>query len=390
MAESLAEAPLEPRIGRRFHWASGLNGLAFGLEISALPLYFLTLNLPPAVYGSLVGAAWLVSLLVRLPIGALALRVGNRPLLRAGCWSFALLSWALLLAGNLAVLFVVRLANGMARSLMVLPLRSWFTELCPRGRLAAELGQLNAWFAVGQQLVGLLAGPLLLGLLGPPGLLGVLGVVPLLIWWLVRPAPPDHPAASARAAAGRAAPELLWAAAPCGLASQAAVSGLAAFIPPIVLGLGWPRESVGALLFLQGVFGVLLARQNGPLVGRWGETLPALVGLGLVIAASLALLADSGGLMLPLVMVLSGVGAGMLPSLAMGMAARALPSRSQGISVHETYTSLGLGAGPFLGGLLTTWLGTPRAALLGCVVFALVGFVTVARARGQLSPASAG
>lgn len=56
------EAPLDPRLVRRFRWASGLTGLAFRLEISALPLYFLTLGLPPPLYGLLVGAAWLVAL----------------------------------------------------------------------------------------------------------------------------------------------------------------------------------------------------------------------------------------------------------------------------------------------------------------------------------------
>ena len=384
MRESPAEASLDPRILRRFHWASGLNGLAFGLEISALPLYFLTLGLPPPLYGLLLGAAWLVALVVRMPIGALSLRVGNRPLLRWGCWTYAPLTWALALAGYVPVFFTVRLCNGVARSLMVLPLRSWFTELCPRAQLSAELGRLNAWFAIGQQLVGVLGGPLLLGLLGPPGLLGFLGLAPLLIWWLLRPAPPDHPAASARAAAGRGAPWLLLVAAPCGLAANAAVSATAGFIPPIVLDLGWPREAVGVLLFIQGVSAVLLARQNGPIVGRWGEAIPALVGLLLVIAASIILYAVPGGFVLPLVMALSGAAFGTLPTLAMAMAARALPSRSQGISIHETYTSLGLGAGPFLGGLTTAWLGSPRAAMLGCIAFALAGLVTVLRARASL------
>src|SRR5215211_9023984 len=64
MANSPGEVAFDPRIARRFQWASTLNGLAFGLEISALPLYFLTLNLPPALYGLLVGTAWLVSLVV--------------------------------------------------------------------------------------------------------------------------------------------------------------------------------------------------------------------------------------------------------------------------------------------------------------------------------------
>ena len=90
----------------------------------------------------------------------------------------------------------------------------------------------------------------------------------------------------------------------------------------------------------------------------------------------------------PLVAVLAGA-AGMLPTLAMGMAARALASRSQGISIHETYISLGLGAGPVLGGLTTAWLGTPRAAMLGCAALALVGLATSLRVRGKLDQASA-
>ena len=388
MSDSPTLTSIEPAILRRFHWASGLNGLAFGLEISALPLYFLTLGLPPPLYGLLVGVAWLVALLVRIPIGAASLRFGNRPLLRWGCWTYAPLSWALAFAGIVPVFFAVRLANGVARSLMVLPLRSWFTELCPRPLLGAELGRLNAWFAVGQQLVGLLGGPILLSLLGPPGLLGLLGLLPLLVWLLLRSAPPDEPAASARAAAGQGAPWLLWVAAPCGLAANAAVSATAAFVPPIALDLGWPREAVGPLLFVQGVFAVVLARQNGVILARFGEARPALLGLVVVIVASLALYVAPGGLALPLVMALTGAAAGTLPSLAMGLAARALPSRSQGISIHETYISLGLGAGPFFGGLTTAWLGTPKASMLACVAFALFGLVTVLVTRAALGRSS--
>jgi MFS family permease len=129
---------------------------------------------------------------------------------------------------------------------------------------------------------------------------------------------------------------------------------------------------------------VLLARQSGPIVARWGEAAPALAGLGFVIIASILLYAAPGGLVLPIVAMLAGAAAGILPTLAMGMAARALPSRSRGISIHETYISLGLGAGPLFGGLTTAWLGTPRAALLACAVFALAGLVMVGRVRGSL------
>jgi MFS family permease len=389
MTNPPGDGALDPRIARRFHWASTLNGLAFGLEISALPLYFLTLNLPPALYGLLVGTAWLVALVVRLPIGALALRLGNRRLLTVGCLSYAPLSWALLLGGSVPLFFAIRLLNGAARSLMVLPLRSWFTELCPRPRLAAELGRLSAGFAFGQSLLGLLGGPLLLSVFGPVGLLGLLGLLPLVIWWLLRPAPPDHPAASARAAAGTGRPVLLWIAAPCGITANAAMSANAAFVPQIVLELGWSTFTVGLLLCLQGVATVQLARQNGPIVGRWGARAPALASLALVVLAALLLYFLPGGAIRPVVVVLSGLAAGTLPVLAMGLAARSLPSRSQGISVHETYTSLGLGAGPFLGGIATSLLGTPRAALLCCAAFAVVGMVTVLRERASLEPALA-
>ncbi|HZU04977.1 MAG TPA: MFS transporter [Chloroflexota bacterium] len=390
MPSTPAAPALDPRLTQRFLVASGLNGLVFGLEISALPLYFLSLGLPPPLYGLLVGLAWLVSLVVRIPIGALALRLGNRTLFRVGCWAFAPLSWALALAGSVPLFFAIRLLNGMARSLMVLPLRSWFTELCPRPRLAAELGRLNASFALGQSLLGLLGGPVLLTALGPVPFLALLGALPLLIWWLLLPAPPDHPAASARAAAGKAAPQLLWAGALCGLAANAGLSAHAAFIPQIVHEHGWPPPTVGLLLFIQGATTVLLAHHNGPLVARWGEAAPALTGLGLALLAAGTLYGIQTGAVLPLVAALTGAAAGMLPTLAMGLAARALPSRSQGISVHETYTSLGLGAGGFLGGLTTAWLGTPHAALLCCVPFALGGLAAVLHVRDRLEPAGRG
>lgn len=391
MAMTSATPTLTPAITRRFLAASGLNGLAFGLEISALPLYFLTLGLPPPVYGLLVGTAWLVSLVVRMPIGVLAMRFGNRALLIVGCWLYAPLSWLLLVSGNVPVFFTVRLLNGVARSLMVLPLRSWFTELCPRTRLHTELGRLNALFALGQSFLGLLGGPLLLAWLGPPALLGLLGGLSLAIWWLLRPAPRDYPAESAReaAAAGIAHPRLLWVAAPCGLAANMALSAIAAFIPQVVLSRGWSPETVSLLLAAQGITTVVLARQNGPLVGRWGEAAPALAALALVPGAAALLYGVDAGAALPLVALLTGAAAGVLPSLAMGLAARSLASRSQGISIHETYTSLGLGAGPFLGGLATQLFGTPRAALLPCALVAAFGVLAIVREHRRLAPPAA-
>jgi predicted MFS family arabinose efflux permease len=382
-------ARLDAGTARRFYWAAGLNGLAFGLEVSALPLYLLTFNLPATVYGVLVGSAWLVSLVVRMPIGALSFRVGNRPLLFAGCWAFAPLTWALLLPGGVPLLFAARLLNGGARSLIVLPMRSWFTELCARGEMAALFGRLNASYAVGQSLIGLLVGPILLSALGPTALLGLIGALPLLIWWLLRPVPPDHPAASAQAAEGTSAPRLLWPVALCSVAASSVVSAHATFIPVVVLDLGWPVAVVGFLLFLQGVGTFVGARYNGLLIGRLGERTPALVGLVFVAAAALALYWTSGGLALPLIALLSGLAAGSIPTLVMGFAARALPSRSRGIAVQETFVSLGLGAGSALGGLVITWLDTPRAGMLACVPFALAGIAAILLTRRHLRTATA-
>ena len=81
--------------------------------------------------------------------------------------------------------------------------------------------------------------------------------------------------------------------------------------------------------------------------------------------------------MLPLVAALSGLASGSLPTLVMGFAARALPSRSHGIAVQETFISLGLGAGSLLGGITTAWLGTARAGMLACVPFALLGAAAI-------------
>jgi predicted MFS family arabinose efflux permease len=269
---------------------------------------------------------------------------------------------------------------------LVLPMRSWFTELCPRPRLATELGRLSARFALGYALLGLLGGPALLWLIGPVGLLAFLGVIPLIIWGLLRPAPPDYPAASERAAAGQGRPDLLWIAAPCGIAASMASSANAAFMPQLVIELGWPTLAVGVLLCIQGTAAVLLARAHGAVVARWGDGLAARAGLSLVIVAALLLYLVPGAIVLPIVALLCGMSAGTLPVIAMTLAARALPSRSRGISIHETYISLGLGAGPFLGGFVIGFLATPRAALLACLVVAAAGLVLVSRRRSALDP----
>jgi predicted MFS family arabinose efflux permease len=95
------------------------------------------------------------------------------------------------------------------------------------------------------------------------------------------------------------------------------------------------------------------------------------------VVSSAALYLVGGGAILPLVAVLSGLASGSLPTLVMGFAARALPSRSHGIAVQETFISLGLGAGSALGGLTVALLGTARAAMLACLPFAVLGAVAV-------------
>src|SRR6476620_4314657 len=113
--------------------------------------------------------------------------------------------------------------------------------------------------------------------------------MPLAVWWMVHDAPPDHPAASAAAASGQGQPGLLWIAAPCGLASTAATTAIASFIPLVVRDLSWPTEMVGVVLFIQGAFAVILARQNGRIVPRWGEQAPLVIGLVMVGIAALVL-----------------------------------------------------------------------------------------------------
>jgi predicted MFS family arabinose efflux permease len=101
------------------------------------------------------------------------------------------------------------------------------------------------------------------------------------------------------------------------------------------------------------------------------------------------LYASQGGAALVVVSALGGAASGVLPAIAMGLAARALRSRSQGIAVNETFTSVGLGAGGLLGGLATAWLGTPRAALLACVPLTLGAMAAVLIVQRHRAPPSA-
>ncbi|NQE93733.1 MFS transporter [Nocardia terpenica] len=370
----MPRARLLPLYAAGFVTAFGAHSIAASLGgyTHAEHASLLALGILLAVYDG-------AEVLLKPVFGALADRVGARPVLLGGLAAFAVASGAFVLAGNPALVGVARLGQGAAAAAFSPAAGAMVARLTPGSGHGRAFGSYGAWKGLGYTL-----GPLLGGLLVTVGgytlLFAALAVLATLVavWAaLAVPAVPVLPRAR------QTVLDLAHRLADRGfLGPTAALAGATAalavgvgFLPVVGAGHGLGPLATGTAVSLLAATAALVqpragrARDAGRLRDHAGMT------AGLVLAALGVAAAPvvPGAVGIVLAAVVVGAGTGLITPLGFAhLAATTPPERlGQTMGAAEIGRELGDAGGPLLVGAVAT------AATVGLGLLTLAGLLIV-------------
>jgi MFS family permease len=321
--------------------------------------------------------------------GALADRIGPRPVLIGGLLAFAAASAGFVLAGEPDALALARVGQGAAAAAFSPAAAAMVAQLAPPAGRGRSFGSYGAWKGLGYTLGPLLGGALITlgGFVALFATLAAVGVAVAVWVWLAVPAVPPVPKAR-ETLLGLARrliqpsfvrPVLALAAA------TAALSAGVGFLP--VRGADLSPLATGTIVSLLALCAALVQ----PPAGRAHDAgrLPSRTGMAaglLLAAAGFALAAIAAGpVTLAIAAAAIGAGAGLVTPLGFAtLAAHAPPGRTgQTMGAAEVGRELGDAGGPLLVAAIANPLGL-TAGLLG-----LSGLLTAAGCLTNLQPHSA-
>ncbi|MDL5154830.1 MFS transporter [Actinomycetospora termitidis] len=359
VAGTASRGAIVPLYAAGFVTAFGSHGIAANLGFTGdLDQQLLTLGILLALYDG-------AEIILKPVFGALADRVGLRPVLLGGLFAFAVASAAFVLVGNPALLGLARFAQGAAAAAFSPSAGALIGRIAPRQGQGRAFGSYGAWKGLGYT-----AGPLLGGVLVAAGgyalLFTVLTVLAIAVFvWavIVVPNPPPLPRRRqglGQALRGLADPGFL----PPTLAlasSAAALSCGVGFLPLVGAADGLSPVATGAAVSVLAI----VAAVSQPLVGRVRDAgrLPdrvAIVGGILLTAIGLAVPAVVGHLVgLLAAAVVIGLGTAMITPVAFAVLAASSPEERLGQTMGsaEIGREFGEAGGPFLTGLIAAGLG---------------------------------
>jgi MFS transporter, DHA1 family, tetracycline resistance protein len=345
--------------------AASLGGYT-GAEHTSL----LTLGLLLAVYDG-------AEVVLKPLFGALADRVGPRPVLLGGLLAFAAASAMFVVAGNPALVGVARLGQGAAAAAFSPAASAMVARLIPETGHGRVYGGYGAWKGLGYTLGPVLGGVLIV-LGGYPLLFGALGVLALAVaGWaaLAVPAVPPLPRtrqtvldlARRLSTSGFLRPTLALAGA------TAALSVGVGFLPVAGATHGLGPVATGAGVSVLAATAALVQPRIGNArdAGRIGDGPGMAAGLALAAAGMVAGAVAPGLVGLVLAAVLVGVGVGLATPLGFAHLAASSPTERLGqtMGAAEVGRELGDAGGPLLVGVL--------AAAAGALGFGLIGLAVV-------------
>lgn len=132
------DTPLNPKV---LYWPVLLVSLAFGVMAFSLPVYARALGSTAVEIGGLFSIFFAATMIIRPFVGSGLDRFGRKPFFILGLAGYALAMAALAIAGNLTMLYLARLFQGIASSLM------WISAYTIAADLASdhERGTSIAW-----------------------------------------------------------------------------------------------------------------------------------------------------------------------------------------------------------------------------------------------------
>jgi MFS family permease len=346
--------------------AAGLGGYTEGEHASLL-----TLGLLLAVYDG-------AEVVLKPVFGAMADRVGPRPVLLGGLVAFAVASAAFVLAGDPALVGLARLAQGAAAAAFSPAAGALVARLAPKTGHGRAFGGYGAWKGLGYTL-----GPLLGGVLitfgGYPLLFGTLGGLALAVaGWATVAVPVVVPLPRTRQTVLDLARRLttrgfLSPTATLAGATAAVAVGVG-FLPVAGAAAGLGPLATGAVVSLLAATGALVQPWAGRArdAGRIGDA-PGMA-IGLAVAASglaaTTLLPGIAGLLVAAVAI--GAGTGLATPIGFAHLAAATPPERLGqtMGAAEVGRELGDAGGPLVVGALAAAgsLGLGLAGLAGVLV----------------------
>ncbi|NKQ52697.1 MFS transporter [Amycolatopsis sp. K13G38] len=369
------DRPLGPLYAAGFVTAFGAHSIAASLggytegEHASL----LTLGILLALYDG-------AEVVLKPVFGALADRIGPRPVLFGGLVAFAAASGAFVLAGDPALVGVVRLGQGAAAAAFSPAAGALVARVSPQRRHGRAFGGYGAWKGLGYTLGPVLGGALItLG--GYSLLFTTLAVLALLVVaWAALAVPSVPPLPRARQTVLDLARRLTQAGFLRPVAVLAGTTAALAvgvgFLPVVGANAGLGPLATGAAVSLLAACAALVQ----PFAGRArdAERLPERTGMAgglLLAAAGMALATVLPGLAAILVAAVAiGVGTGVATPLAFAqLSASAPPERlGQTMGAAEVGRELGDAGGPLLVGAIAS------AAVLGAGFGALAAVLAAA------------
>ena len=377
-----ASDPAQTTAGRTVLWPLLAAGFltAFGAHAIAASLgrYAIGQHASLLELGVLLALYDGAEVVLKPAFGALADRIGPRPVLIGGLLAFAAASAGFVLAGQPDALGLARLGQGAAAAAFSPAAAAVVAQLTPPTRRGRSFGTYGAWKGLGYTLGPLLGGALItLG--GFPVLFATLAAlgVAVAVWArLAVPAVPPVPKTRETLfGLGRrlTQPNFLRPVLALGAASAALSVGVG-FLP--VRGAHLSPMATGTIVSLLAICAALVQ----PRAGRAYDTgrLPGRTGMaaGLLLAAAGFALAAvaTGPVFLGAAAVAIGVGAGLVTPLGFAaLAAQAPPGRTgQTMGAAEVGRELGDAGGPLLVAAIANPLG------LGAGLLGLTGLLTAA------------
>lgn len=154
-----------PRRGFRailtFSLVGFLISFGFSLVTPVLPLYALTFGVSLAMVGALVASIGITKVLLDIPVGVVADRVGTRRFMLLGLATVTVSAFVSALAVNYWMLLVGMVLQGVGSAIYFTTSYLAVTRLCPTSRRGKYLGMF-----ISLQFLGSTSGPLLGGLFG--------------------------------------------------------------------------------------------------------------------------------------------------------------------------------------------------------------------------------
>jgi MFS transporter, DHA1 family, tetracycline resistance protein len=331
--------------------------------------------------------------LLKPAFGALADRIGPRPILLGGLLAFAAASAAFVAAGDPDALAVTRLAQGAAAAAFSPAASTLVARLSPNRQQGRWFGSYGAWKGLGYTL-GPLLGGVLVSLGGFPLLFATLAALALTVAaWAATAVPAASPLPRARETLLGLARRLTQ---PAFLqptvalaAATAALSVGVGFLPVRGAAAGLGPLATGAAVSLLAASAALIQPRAGRAYDTGRLPGPLGTGVGLALAAAgfavAALVAGPAGLALAAVAI--GAGTGIVTPLGFAaLAAAAPPGRlGQIMGAAEVGRELGDAGGPLLVGAIAA----PAGLAIGLLSLAggLLGTAAWATIRRPASPA---